>query len=835
MPAKRGRKDEGPPLWPPPLWPPPLWPTLHWSPLLWSPLLWPTPLWPALPWPALPMTGQGAPEGWNEALADLLRRGTGDVTPADLHGLAKALQRGPEPADPTRQTILHLLAARQAQSRPTRPGDLSQMPDWPGEVATALPGISLVALCRDDAEAMAALGFWRDLNVDEIVVVILPSDPQAAAVLSSPGLPPNLRIIRLEGEYLSPAQALNLGLRLCRHQRVLVAGAFLRFAPTYLSTPAPPPDEFRVDPGAADGSGFALDVRRRDLALVGGFNEYLDTLDHGTTDLATRLIAKGLRPVPFLSGQITRPPFAAPTTLPDAAGDLGTALRRDPGFAALCNRHLAAVMPDWTATMSRPFDLADSTGPVLTLRPLAPPVPGPTAELRAAAARHALVALMAHHIGGPVRDLDTKGLDLLLATPAAGACALDVAVAGSTRPDLVATRRAWLLVHLDATALALDGPRAKSAFQRVETLATRHGLTLILTLPKSATTAQLPHLSHHPVIACDPALTQGVRALSLRDLCADPELWRLPQSTLDFDARLIADHEALATRGPALLLRRPKIFVDAQHGLGNRLRAIASAGAIATATGRELVIIWQADDHCDCQYDDLFDPGGAVLDQGFHDDPAIGGIDLFNYMEIEPGSAKDQPIRLSSFHDTYIRSAYPLNSPFSNWDSENLWLQGLRPNAVVRDLVASVRNPNALALHIRMEGGTGAEHLAYEAAANWTAAAHQEIDHWRKRSHFGYFQTRLDQLIAKGAADTVFLATDTPAVYDTFREVYGNRVATLPRPFSDRSAPALTYALADMILLSRAPRLLGSTWSSFSELAARLGDRVDVELSGRDF
>ena len=116
-----------------------------------------------------------------------------------------------------------------------------------------------------------------------------------------------------------------------------------------------------------------------------------------------------------------------------------------------------------------------------------------------------------------------------------------------------------------------------------------------------------------------------------------------------FDAQTIADQTALAVAGPSLLLRRPKIFVDAQHGLGNRLRAIASAGAIATHTGRELVIIWQPDDHCDCRYHDLFEIGGAVLDQGFHDDPAITGIDLFNYMEVEPGSAKDQPITLSSF------------------------------------------------------------------------------------------------------------------------------------------------------------------------------------------
>ena len=56
------------------------------------------------------------------------------------------------------------------------------------------------------------------------------------------------------------------------------------------------------------------------------------------------------------------------------------------------------------------------------------------------------------------------------------------------------------------------------------------------------------------------------------------------------------------------------------------------------------------------------------------------------------------------------------------------------------------------------------------------------------------------------------------------------------RSLFDRSKEQLYYALADAILLSRAPRLLGSTWSSFSELAMRLApQKMVVEMSGTDF
>ncbi len=80
------------------------------------------------------------------------------------------------------------------------------------------------------------------------------------------------------------------------------------------------------------------------------------------------------------------------------------------------------------------------------------------------------------------------------------------------------------------------------------------------------------------------------------------------------------------------------------------------------------------------------------------------------------------------------------------------------------------------------------QHLPYESALNWTAAAHQDIEHWRKRSHFQYFLPRLDQLIAQGLANTVFLATDTPAVHAEFASRYGSRVTWLPRPSSDRAS-----------------------------------------------
>ena len=777
------------------------------------------------------------PEAWTARLAALLHRDPPDITDAALQSLQETLATGDPATDQTRHTLLRLLARRRAQSGPPLAPPVPALPRWPTEPPTPFPpfhpgglaGTSLVSICHDGRPA-TALRSWLATAVDEILLVDW-SAAQPADLPTDLPTDPRLRVIRIEGTNLSPAQAFNAGFRLARHQRIVALAAAVDLGPDDLAT-APTSGEFRVSHGPCDGSGFLLDLNRRDLAGSGGFNEHLDTADFLLDDLVARLIAQGLRPAP--ARQFSAPPAPAPLVLDD--GLLRHCLQHSPDFAALRNRFIAAIMPDWSAAAARGFHLAANTDHSLTLRPAASPALKPPLLVRAAAEHHALIDLVARHIGGAPVLLNARRLDIVLNRPANDVCALDIALAAGPEPDVVKTRRAWLVVDLDSAGLPLGTTQAQTAFAALQDLAQAHRMTLVLRLPDDTPPEMAALLSDHPIAPPQADLTHGFRPVTLRDLHAPPSDPPLPHGTTAFTAQTVADFTALATKGPAVLLRRPKLFIDAQHGLGNRLRAVASAGSIAWATGRELVIIWQPDAHCACSYDDLFEPAGAILNQSFHTEAAAMDIDVFNYMEVEPGSVKDQPITLSTFRDAYLRSAFPLVSPHSTWASENGWLNHQRPNAVVMDLASRVPGPFALSVHIRMEGGTDAEHLPYESPANWTAQAHRDIDHWRKRSHFSHFHKRLDQLIAEGQADRVFLASDTPAVHDAFAARYGDRITGQKHHFTDRSTPALVHALADAILLSRASRLLGSTWSSFSELANRLARKpITVELCGRDF
>ena len=55
-----------------------------------------------------------------------------------------------------------------------------------------------------------------------------------------------------------------------------------------------------------------------------------------------------------------------------------------------------------------------------------------------------------------------------------------------------------------------------------------------------------------------------------------------------------------------ILEQKKAIIINPYHGLGNRLRVIASAYSIAKSYERVLIINWIPSIHCNCVFEDLF-------------------------------------------------------------------------------------------------------------------------------------------------------------------------------------------------------------------------------------
>lgn len=287
-------------------------------------------------------------------------------------------------------------------------------------------------------------------------------------------------------------------------------------------------------------------------------------------------------------------------------------------------------------------------------------------------------------------------------------------------------------------------------------------------------------------------------------------------------------------------LRRPCLFIDVQHGLCNRLRALASAATVASATRRELVVIWRRDHHCQARISDLLHYSGAVIEADITEDIREASSLFYNYMEIEPGSCFEAPILADGdAHvggDVYVRSAYPLKGPHADPSAARRFLHGLRPSEAVLELMAECPRSFDICAHIRMEGGSGFEHLPYESAENWPEHRHRELAEWRKLSHRDRFISRLDALIEEGKAESIFVAADLSDTYAVLADRYGARLSWLKRDLYDRSMRQLQYALADLMLLTAGARFLGSPWSSFTDVAQSLARPArPFEVSSRDF
>jgi len=715
--------------------------------------------------------------------------------------------------------------------------------------AAGPPGISLVTCSMNRTDnLLRAIPSWISKDeISEIIVVDWSSSVPVSKELHDAGVSdPRLRVIRVENEarwILS--YAFNIGFRLASYDKVLKVDADIVLEPNFFKQNQLTDNQFIAgnwrcaDAGQEHINGFFY-AHKKDLAAISGFNEFITTYGWDDDDLYERLSQTGLVRQDVDATTIHHLPHSDATRI-GRESDQGAApsgwreIHDSTMHSIRTNRFLANVMPHWGEGQEfLPFKLyrAEDGATVLRRKGFVPSEVPP--HIHADADFYATQEMASWRLGRRVLGLDRARLNILLEKPFIDLGPLEVEIALSNKPEAAQVGDRYLVAEVENEPSLDWSAEAYSAFARLEELAKRFGLTLVLRGP------------FETIPDTDSDRLKGVAFISSRfdigsprrvdvSILAKGQVRRTDEHlSLTFDEKAITVLNKIPS--PSIGRNKPRFFIDAQHGLGNRMRAIGSAACIAKETNRELVVVWHPDAHCECRMSDLFEYDGAVEEESFTKEAERRGCAVYNYMEIEPGAEKNALIDVDQADDIYARSAYVLNSPLSNWEEENRFLRSLTPVAAVRDLVSSVRTPNDLSAHVRMVGGTDFEHLAYESLENWTEEGHAQTDFWRKKSHYKHFITRIDTLIAEGRAERIFLAADKPETYAEFKACFGDRVAMLEREVYDRSAEQLRYALADVLLLGSSPLLLGSSWSSFSELAMRLSpQKMQIEMSGKDF
>lgn len=294
-------------------------------------------------------------------------------------------------------------------------------------------------------------------------------------------------------------------------------------------------------------------------------------------------------------------------------------------------------------------------------------------------------------------------------------------------------------------------------------------------------------------------------------------------------------------------------FLHVQFGLGNRLRALGSAMAVAKNTGLVLVVIWVPDVHLNCEFSDLFINDLVVLSKFSmswppsvtSNDRALSSVDFYNFMRHEGSKQFHNPLKVyvdpRVGRHIYAKSAYVIRSrstPRISSYTSPYWKtmrSTLIPVAFVMDIVERPDYKNIRGLvgvHVRsrsikedIKGVTG----------GYYGKGSRTTDFWRKKTNGETFAHQISKLPSHYR---YFVAADTSATLTMLKKRFGaHRIYAVEsgNECFTRNAQCAKLALVDIILLSRTRVLYGSHWSSFSEIAVRLSGKMKVRLAGVHF
>lgn len=268
-------------------------------------------------------------------------------------------------------------------------------------------------------------------------------------------------------------------------------------------------------------------------------------------------------------------------------------------------------------------------------------------------------------------------------------------------------------------------------------------------------------------------------------------------------------------------MMRKMLFVPV-GGLANRMRAVASAYTLMQQVEGNLKVVWFCDWALNAPFCELFEPfegQGILLKEAKWSDLLIYDRPRRKNFYIP---AVFQKLLFRSC--IYEKEVYPLTHKNLFWKewalkgnvymasySEFLTYSNAQLRALFRP-IASVRKEIELRCS-RFTGYTIGLHI--RRTDNVTSI---------RQSPLELFYALIDEEKVQHPDLCIYLATDSEEVKENLRDRYGERLIVTDSVADRGSVQGIRDAIADMYTLSRTSKIYGSSGSSFSELAAQLGD-----------
>jgi hypothetical protein len=236
-----------------------------------------------------------------------------------------------------------------------------------------------------------------------------------------------------------------------------------------------------------------------------------------------------------------------------------------------------------------------------------------------------------------------------------------------------------------------------------------------------------------------------------------------------------------------------EIHLQVLAGLCNRFRALVSGICLAEEFGIRLIVHWSLDHACGTLFENLFDPSTLPPFVTITHLPLLKAYHILSDKDtdmIRKTWNREKPLVVKSYADFYMDDRV-------RWTR---WLKQIQPKKEILEEVLQRMPPfdssRFLGVHIRRT-----DHIKCIAASPLEA-----------------FLKRVDT-----TDSFLIVATDDLDVRRDLEKRYEGRIFFPSRLLERHSDLGMKEALIDFLSLSRCPMILGSSGSSFSEMAALYG------------
>lgn len=260
------------------------------------------------------------------------------------------------------------------------------------------------------------------------------------------------------------------------------------------------------------------------------------------------------------------------------------------------------------------------------------------------------------------------------------------------------------------------------------------------------------------------------------------------------------------------------ITIKPYGGLGNRIRSVDSAIALAECTGKKVKVIWDANEELNCPFSELFELSDKFELKEISTNYFPRKVNekfsiLLHKLSINYPFSYDSVLhesdisRLKSEHynfcdQKHFKKIYiNINGRFLLPEEPYKFFKPVKSIEARVDELSKSFNSHTIGIHIRRTD-------------NQMAIINSPLER--------FFELMADEK-SRNEKVKFYLATDSPESEKKITDRFPGDVIMIQKELRRDKEEGIKDALIDLLCLSRTSKIIGSFWSSFSEVAAEMG------------